>query len=56
MNQVDNFAQACPPRPVLCVEWKARVCVDMEVWRIEMYKNYPRTDNIRIRAGDRRES
>lgn len=28
MNQADNFAQACPPRTVLCVEWRARVCVD----------------------------
>ena len=25
MNQADNFAQACPPRPALCVERDARV-------------------------------
>lgn len=30
MNQVDNVAQACSPRPALCVEWKVGVCTNME--------------------------
>lgn len=28
MNQADNFAQACPPSPAVCVEQDARVYVD----------------------------
>ena len=28
MNQADNFAQACPPSPAVCVEQDARVYMD----------------------------